>query len=84
MAKYYVVLSSVTTAQRFNKILTQNAIKSGFVHTPRRISAGGCSYSMIVNGKQLADAIRLAGENRIVIKAVYEKKTDDSFVQITL
>jgi len=82
LTKYYLVISSVTTAQRYNKILFEYRIKSSFVHTPLTISRGGCSYSIIIDSKNLTGALRAADECGIVVKAVYEKNKDEEFVKV--
>ena len=65
---YYIVLSSVTMAQRLKSVLAENGIKSTMVHTPKKIADGGCGYSLIVSEKNFAASLRLAEINAVKIR----------------
>ena len=82
MKKYYIVLSSVTTVQRMSKVLEKNQIRCSMIHTPHKLSAGGCSYSLILDEKSWQKAVLLAEQNRISVKAVYENTGTDEFTKI--
>ena len=68
MKNYYIVLSSVTVAQRLQKVLQNQGIRSTMVHTPKKIADGGCGYSLIVSEAVLSKSLRLAAKNDIKIK----------------
>ena len=65
---YYIVISSVTMAQRLQKVLSENGIRSTMVHTPKKIADGGCSYSLIVRENNLNAALKLAAVNAIKVR----------------
>lgn len=72
--KYYIVLSSVTVAQRLQKALQDNGIRTTMVHTPKTITDGGCGYSLIVDSGNLDRALKVADTNAVKIKKVVVKK----------
>ena len=68
MKEYYIVLSSVTVAQRLQRALTENGIRTTMVHTPKSIADGGCGYSLIVKECFLGKALKIAESNAVKIK----------------
>ena len=68
MKEYYIVLSSVTVAQRLQRALTEGGIRTTMVHTPKSISEGGCGYSLTVKEKDLGRALRIAEINAVKIR----------------
>ncbi len=73
MKDYYIVLSSVTSAQRLQKLLETRGIRSYFVHTPKAIADGGCGYSVIVSERYLKEALDSANEYGIAVRKVEAK-----------
>ena len=51
MTHIYASIGSVTTAARFARDLERHGIRAEVVHTPTKINAGGCSYSVRVDKK---------------------------------
>lgn len=72
--KYYIVLSSVTVAQRLQRALLDNGIRTTMVHTPKAITDGGCGYSLIIDGNNLGRALKIAETNAVKIKKTVLKK----------
>ena len=68
MKEYYIVLSSVTLAQRLQRALAENGIRTTMVHTPKSIAEGGCGYSLIVKESFLGNALKIAEINAVRIK----------------
>lgn len=68
MKYYYIVLSSITAAQRLQRSLSENGIKNTMIHTPKRIADGGCGYSIIVSEGSLAAALKIAEKNAVKVK----------------
>lgn len=48
MAKYLVMVSSVTYAYKAHHILQQNWIKCSIIRTPERYAHNGCGYSLLL------------------------------------
>ena len=68
MPKYYLVVSSVTTAQRLQKLCQKQGISLSVVHTPQDLSEKGCSYSLIVSERDYKRVNDLSEINRIPIR----------------
>lgn len=77
MGKIIVVVGSVTTAARLEKILRKRmGVTSNVIHTPAQISSGGCSYSIRSNHENLSYIKEAAGANKIRVRGFY---IEDSF-----
>lgn len=48
MAKYLVMVNSVTYAYKAHQILQKNWIKSSIVRTPEQYAHNGCGYSLML------------------------------------
>lgn len=81
MPKYYLVVSSVTTAQRLQKLCQRQGISVSLVHTPQDLSQHGCSYSLIVSHRDYETAVLLADENKITIRDCFLQK-DGSYQKV--
>ena len=68
MPKYYLVVSSVTTAQRLQKLCRDAGIAVSVLHTPQGLTDRGCSYSVVVKESDLSQAERLAKEHNLPIR----------------
>lgn len=79
MPKYYLVVSSVTTAQRLQRLCQKNGISVSMIHTPQHLSDRGCSYSLIASGSDYQKIISLADANNLQIRDCFEQKEDGSF-----
>ncbi len=71
MPKYYLVVSSVTTAQRLQKLCQKQGISLSVVHTPQDLSQKGCSYSLIVSERDYGRVHDLAKEFHIPIRDTF-------------
>lgn len=79
MPKYYLVVSSVTTAQRLQKLCQKNGVSASMIHTPQTLSEKGCSYSLIIAASEYKKVIALADANNLQIRDCFEQKEDGSF-----
>ncbi len=77
---YYVVFNSVTLATRVKNYFRYTGERVRLVHTPKTISKGGCSYSVIVEKHLVSKVIEVASDYGIKVLGVY-KETDDGFVE---
>lgn len=68
MPKYYLVVSSVTTAQRLQKLCKKQGISLSIVHTPQDLSEKGCSYSLIAQERDYHKVDALAKEFGIIVR----------------
>ncbi len=68
MPKYYLVVSSVTTAQRLQKLCQRQGISLSVVHTPQDLSQKGCSYSLIVSERDYSRVCNLSETNKIPVR----------------
>lgn len=66
--KYYLVVSSVTTAQRLQKLCREAGISVSVVHTPQGLTDRGCSYSVVLKEKDVAFAEELAGKYQLPVR----------------
>ena len=72
MGKIIVVVGSVTTAARLEKILRKRmGMASNVIHTPTQISMGGCSYSLRSNHENLSYIKEAAHANKIRVRGFY-------------
>ncbi len=79
MKRYYLVVSSVTTAQRLQRLLRKRGMEAGMVHTPQNLSEKGCSYSVIV--RDCKAALKIAEEAGLAVRNCYEQNKDGTFYQ---
>ncbi|MCI8600608.1 MAG: DUF3343 domain-containing protein [Oscillospiraceae bacterium] len=48
MARYLVMVKSMTYAYKAQRVLQQNWIKSTIIRTPERFAQNGCGYSLLL------------------------------------
>ncbi len=78
---YYVVFNSVTLATRVKNYFKYTGERVRLVHTPKTISRGGCSYSLIVEKHLVPKVMEVALDYGIKVLGVY-KETDDGFAEV--
>jgi hypothetical protein len=73
----YVIItfSSVTTAKRVERALTDANISCHTMHTPKIISQYGCSHSVRVSKENTEKAVKLCKEMGAKINGIYLEKT---------
>ena len=70
MANLLITVGSVTTANRLNRILA-GEVSTRIIHTPIKISGGGCSYSLVTRADNLERVKRIVSENGIKVKGYF-------------
>lgn len=78
---YYVLFNSITMATRLKNYFKYEGITVGMTHTPKEISSGGCSHSLIVKPEFLNAVLTAANDYGISVKGVY-KQTEGGFVKV--
>lgn len=68
----YIVLSSITYANKAKNLLNSNNIKCEIVQTPNTIAGRKCSYSITVDKKSSQLAIDIVAINDCHLLGVYE------------
>lgn len=72
MGKLLVTVGSITTAARLEKLIRREIGKNAAViHTPGRISGGGCSYSVRTDIGSLPYIKEILKENKIRARGFY-------------
>ena len=72
MGRIIVTVGSVTTAARLEKLLRKNkGIYSRVIHTPATMNAGGCSHSVVLEGKYLSQLKELSNKYGLTIRKIY-------------
>lgn len=75
-----MVVSSITTAQRLQKLLQARRIPHRMLRTPQGISGGGCSYSLCV--EDVEKTLAILEEAHLSYKAVYRQTGAAQFEKI--
>lgn len=78
---YYVLFNSITMATRVRNHFKYEGVTLGMAHTPKEISKGGCSYSLIVKPVYLNNVLSAADDFGISVKGVY-KQTESGFLKV--
>lgn len=70
MGNLLITVGSVTTANRINRILS-GVMWTRIIHTPIKISGGGCSYSIVTKGENLEQVKRIISANNLKVKGFF-------------
>lgn len=84
MGYYLVAYNSVTFANRINNHFKYRADFLGVVHTPKSLSASGCSHSVKVRESLLRDVIEVSEGLGIKIKAVFYRGNDGKYREVSV
>lgn len=77
----YIVFNSITLATRIKNHFRFSGQQVMLTHTPKEISNGGCSYSIVAEKSLTDEVIKAAEEYGIKILGIYEQ-TADGFSQV--
>ena len=78
---YYVLFNSITMATRVRNHFKYEGVTLSMTHTPKEISKGGCSYSLIVKPVYLNNVLAIADDYGITVKGVYQQ-TESGFIKV--
>ena len=71
MGKALILTTSLTYAQKGQRLLIQDRIVNDIVKTPTFLTAGSCGYSLRVDKNRLAQAVDRLLKARIMILGTY-------------
>ena len=84
MVYYLIVCRSLTYAQRTASALERAGITAHILRSPRSISREGCSHSVKVAERNLADALTLLARAGLSPKRVFVMSSDGSYKEVLL
>ena len=83
MTHIYASIGSVTTAARFARDLERHGIRAEVVHTPTKINAGGCSYSVRVDKKYKKELLMIAEMKKYRLKKLYRIEEGEAVIDLS-
>ncbi len=76
MGNLLITVGSVTTANRLQRALS-GELRTRIIHTPIKISGGGCSYSIVTDVENLERVKRIVGANGFKVKGYFVEKMSE-------
>ena len=73
MKYFIIVLNSVTSAKRIEKIALKEGILCNIIHTPKVISRFGCSHSVRVEERYAKRIVEIANNMDIAYQNIYSE-----------
>ena len=84
MLYYLIVCRSLTYAQRTASVLERTGITAHILRSPKAIDREGCSHSVKVSERSLADALTILARVGLTPKRTYIKAGDGSYKEVLL
>ncbi len=84
MVYYLIVCRSLTYAQRTAAILERAGITAHILRSPRAISATGCSHSVKISQRRLAQALVALRRAELTPQQIYITEADGSYREVRL
>lgn len=84
MVYYLIVCRSLTYAQRTHAALERAGITSHILRAPKVIDQEGCSHTVKVSERSLADALLTLGRVGLTPKRIYIMASDGSYKEVLL
>ena len=81
---YYLIVRSLTYAQRTAAALERAGITARVIRSPKSISGEGCSHSVKISQRNLPDALRVLQRVGLTPKRVYITAGDGSYQEVAL
>ena len=81
MSYSLIVLSSVTSAKRVERLATEYSIRANTLHTPKSLTRHGCSLSVKVKTEDLKQVYQLAEKLGMEIYGVYDEKNENGKIK---
>lgn len=79
---YLIVYSSITFANRIKKHFMYDGDYVAVLHTPKEISAGGCSYSVRVKPAKLKQVLDVSKEFGFKVRGVYKQTGEGEYTEV--
>ena len=84
MVYYLIVCRSLTYAQRTASVLERTGITAHILRSPKAIDREGCSHSVKVSERSLADALTILARVGLTPKRIYIMAGDGSYKEVLL
>lgn len=84
MVYYLIVCRSLTYAQRTAAVLERAGITAHILRSPKVIDREGCSHSVKVSERNLANALLVLGRVGLTPKRIYIISGDGSYKEVLL
>ncbi len=84
MVYYLIVCRSLTYAQRTASALERAGISAHILRSPKSISEEGCSHSVKVSQRRLADALVVLNRVGLTPLRIYITASDGSYREVRL
>ncbi|MEQ2455179.1 DUF3343 domain-containing protein [Flavonifractor hominis] len=84
MVYYLIVCRSLTYAQRTAAVLERAGITAHILRSPKGIDREGCSHSVKVSERNLANALLVLGRVGLTPKRIYIMSGDGSYKEVLL
>ena len=84
MVYYLIVCRSLTYAQRTAASLERAGISAHILRSPRVIAGEGCSHSVKVSERRLADALTVLARVGLTPKRIFIMSSDGSYKEVLL
>ena len=84
MVYYLIVCRSLTYAQRTAAALERAAISAHILRSPKSIAGEGCSHSVKVSQRNLADALVVLNRVGLSPSRIYIIQSDGSYKEVEL
>ena len=84
MLYYLIVCRSLTYAQRTAAALERAGITAHILRSPKSIAGEGCSHSVKISQRHLADALRVLHRAMLEPKRVFITTGDGSYREVEL
>ena len=84
MRFYFITFRSVTFAQRAEKLLNLRGQRVSLMRTPRWMEEQGCGYALKLWSHDIAPAVKLLRENKILMRKVYVQPEEGQMEEVKL
>lgn len=84
MVYYLIVCRSLTYAQRTSSALERAGITAHILRSPKNVAGEGCSHSVKVSERNLADALVVLGRMGLTPKRIFIMSSDGSYKEVLL
>ena len=84
MKVYFITFRSVTTAQRGEKLLSENRYRCILRRTPRWMEEKGCGYCLQLTVGDILPPVTLLRSAGIPLRKVYVQKENGSMEEVAL
>ena len=84
MLYYLIVCRSLTYAQRTAAALERAGITARILRSPKSVAGEGCSHSVKVSERNLADALTVLARVGLTPKRIFIMSSDGSYKEVLL